>query len=300
MGEIKETATGAAQTAPAPEQSVEEVHQDMPSPKRTTAPAFQFYPKDFLTSPRVMNMTATERGMYITLLCVCWLEGGLPNDVKQLANLVRVPLKQFAKAWPHNLQGCFTPVRNARLINQRLEAERQKQIAYREKQAQFGKKGADVRKGSLKGSPRVAKAGAAKGRASSSSSVSNLQSPKETVPAEQGTAHPIKAFLTLYEALFADLSADKPNVTKRDAGIAKGVIGKYGEAKAADLLRAFFASPDPFIQNSGYGLNVFAGQINKLLVAGRATPTLTTAKTAGNMSVLQRFVERGTERGKSA
>lgn len=125
-----------------------------PTSKRTTSPAFQFYPKDFLTSPKVMNMTATERGIYITLLCVCWLEGGLPDDVKQLAGFARVPFKQFARIWPHNLQGCFVLARNGLLVNERLDKERRKQLEYRRRQSDYGKKGGRrVALGSAKGSP---------------------------------------------------------------------------------------------------------------------------------------------------
>lgn len=78
--------------------------------------------------------------------------------------------------------------------------------------------------------------------------------------------HPVKEFLALHEAQFVALSGDKPaKYGGREAKIAKGAIDQYGLEKAKSLLIAFFASRDPFIVNSGYGLNVFAGQINKLL-----------------------------------
>ena len=38
------------------------------------APAFQFYPKDFLADANVMAMNMEERGCHITLLCACWNE----------------------------------------------------------------------------------------------------------------------------------------------------------------------------------------------------------------------------------
>lgn len=122
-------------------------HDDMPTPaKRTTAPAFQFYPKDFLTSPRVMAMTPTERGIYITLLCYCWLEGGLSDDVNLLARLAGVPVKQFARVWPHNLESCFRLARNGWRVNERLEVERKKQAAFHHRQAENGSKGGRPKK----------------------------------------------------------------------------------------------------------------------------------------------------------
>lgn len=81
--------------------------------------------------------------------------------------------------------------------------------------------------------------------------------------------HPVKEFLALHEAQFVALSGEKPaKYTGRDARIAKTTIEQFGAEKAATLLKAFFASADPFIVRSGYGLNVFAGQLNKLLADG--------------------------------
>lgn len=82
--------------------------------------------------------------------------------------------------------------------------------------------------------------------------------------------HPIKAFLTLYEELFFGLTGERPVFSNgRDAKIAKRTIDQLGEDKAHAILRAFFASQDKFIQDAGFGLNVFAGQINKLLADQR-------------------------------
>jgi uncharacterized protein YdaU (DUF1376 family) len=99
------------------------------------SPAFQFYPKDFLASSKVMRMTPAERGVYITLLCVCWLDGSLPNDVGQLARIAGLPKKSFARVWSPTLVACFSPRENgARLVNERMEQEREKQADYRKKQ----------------------------------------------------------------------------------------------------------------------------------------------------------------------
>ncbi len=85
---------------------------------------------------------------------------------------------------------------------------------------------------------------------------------------------PVKAFLTLYGELFAGISGGQEPLIYggRDGAIAKKTLTKFGPEKAHELLRAFFASSDKFIQDSGYGLNIFAGQINKLLVGSRSAP----------------------------
>lgn len=98
------------------------------------APAFQFYPKEFLSSSKVIAMTATERGIYITLLSMQWLDGSLPNDLPALARLAGVNTRAFIRMWPHNLARCFT-LTDGRLVNERLERERVKQAEYRRRQS---------------------------------------------------------------------------------------------------------------------------------------------------------------------
>jgi uncharacterized protein YdaU (DUF1376 family) len=107
----------------------------MPMPKRTTAPAFQFYPKDFLTSPKVRRMTMTERGVYITLLSLCWIDGSLSTNLDELSHECRLSPKQFTKLWNASVvRECFVE-RDGRLHNERLLQEKRKQIEYRRRQS---------------------------------------------------------------------------------------------------------------------------------------------------------------------
>lgn len=110
-----------------------------PASKRTTSPAFQFYPRDFLSSSKVDQMSMTERGVYITLLSRCWLDNGLPIETKELAGLVRMKPQQFARLWSSGQVGkCFT-ARDGKYHNDRLDDERQKQADYRRRQSDKGK-----------------------------------------------------------------------------------------------------------------------------------------------------------------
>src|SRR3989442_984342 len=93
------------------------------------SPAFQFYPKDFLTDGNVVGMSLQERGAYITLICLCWTEGGLPNDTKQLARSIGAPLHHFRRLWPV-LSKCFRLQADDRWIHPRIEKERQKQQGF--------------------------------------------------------------------------------------------------------------------------------------------------------------------------
>src|SRR5687768_14115762 len=78
----------------------------MATPDSTKSPAFQFYPKDFLSDENVRVMSMQERGVYITLLSICWIHGTLPASVERLAKLCGVPHPAFRKLWPA-LEPCF-------------------------------------------------------------------------------------------------------------------------------------------------------------------------------------------------
>ena len=140
MGELDHSQTGndVAETTSPPNHAGDD--PEMATSKLTKSPAFQFYPKEFLSSSKVIAMSATERGAYITLLSVQWLDGSLPNDLPALARLAGVAVRPFIRMWPHNLGRCFT-LKNGRFMNERLERERKKQAEYRARQAEHGAKG---------------------------------------------------------------------------------------------------------------------------------------------------------------
>ena len=105
------------------------------------SPSFQFYPGDFLSDANVLVMSMAERGAYITLLCVCWQQGSLPNDMTRLSKLCGVPLSAFRKLWPA-LKPCFRSTKEyTSLIHPRLDRERQKQLEFRQRQSENGKQG---------------------------------------------------------------------------------------------------------------------------------------------------------------
>ena len=134
------------------------------------APAFQFYPADFLADENVAAMTLEERGAYITLICHCWTEGSIPSDGKRVARLLHIPSKRLALLW-HTLSTCFTEApENGRLVQPRVERERDKQRERRERNIQAGQMGGR-QKAKQTLSKRLAN-GVAKPSSSSSSSSS--------------------------------------------------------------------------------------------------------------------------------
>ena len=121
-------------------------------------PSFQFYPQDFLSDFNVQKMSPEERGIYITLLCHCWIEDGLPaDDGDPIATLFKS--RRVAK--------CFIK-KKGKFRNPRLDRERKKQIIYHKSQQEAGLRGAAARWG-RHGEP-IATPMAKHGSSSSSSS----------------------------------------------------------------------------------------------------------------------------------
>jgi uncharacterized protein YdaU (DUF1376 family) len=104
------------------------------------SPAFQFYPRDFLSDERVRIMDATARGVYITLLCVCWIEGSLPVEDRAIQRIGDCSAEDWARIRDDVLV-CFTE-NDGRYRHGRLDRERQKQAEYAAKQAESGRLGA--------------------------------------------------------------------------------------------------------------------------------------------------------------
>lgn len=112
------------------------------------APAFQFYPKDWLSSPKVQLMTPAQEGAYIRLLAYCWDSGdcSLPDDDAELAVLSRL-----GEGWFNGgsaiVRRCFVPhpTKPGHLSNPRLLDEAAKQAAWQRKSSEGGKKSAAKR-----------------------------------------------------------------------------------------------------------------------------------------------------------
>lgn len=106
------------------------------------SPAFQFYPKDFVTG--TVTLTTEEVGAYILLMCHCWDNGSVPPDVNTLARIARLSPSRMRRTWDV-LVTKFTATGDGRYTQPRLERERQKQADYRRKQSDKGKASANRR-----------------------------------------------------------------------------------------------------------------------------------------------------------
>lgn len=109
------------------------------------APAFQWYPRDILSSMRVQEMTLAEEGAYRRLIDYCWINGYVPSDPKRAARIIgkgaTAEMAQVALAM-------FTPDPDdpEKMYHDRLLIEEKKQESHRRQRvdaanARWGKRG---------------------------------------------------------------------------------------------------------------------------------------------------------------
>jgi uncharacterized protein YdaU (DUF1376 family) len=107
------------------------------------APAFQLYAADFYMD--TAGWTATEVGAYFRLLMHQWVNGSVPSDNASRARIAGIDHRNMAKMWSVVMAKKFTVDVAGMYVNPRLEAERQKQANYKEKQALKGNLGNEIR-----------------------------------------------------------------------------------------------------------------------------------------------------------
>lgn len=103
-------------------------------------PAFPLYAQDFIVG--TMHMTFEEMGAFIKLLAYQWVNLGIPK--KRLGFILG---SGWETVWV-SISDKFIE-KDGILYNKRIEEEREKRIAFKEKQAENGKKGGRPRKAQL-------------------------------------------------------------------------------------------------------------------------------------------------------
>lgn len=107
----------------------------MPKP----LPYYPMYVYDFDEDPNVLAMNLSEVGLYQLALNEAWKRGSIPDDPTALANLIRRNPVDVKRAWL-KVQACWVKSSVAgRLINPRLEKEREKANAVSESRSTAAK-----------------------------------------------------------------------------------------------------------------------------------------------------------------
>jgi uncharacterized protein YdaU (DUF1376 family) len=297
MVENKSGPTSRANGTPSLTTAAAEDRESMADDNDTTtlskSPAFQFYPKDFLTDENVRVMSLQERGAYITLICLCWLEGTLPADVSRLARVCGTPLTVFRRLWPA-LSVCFRPAaQEGRLMHPRLERERDTQATFRRRQSDNGKRGADKRWHSEPiATPSPESSGATvspMAKNSSSSPISNLQSPVSSLqdPPEGRSKRPMfkgqrfVVFEWMYDNLRQMLG---PHFEAFD--VHAWFYNLDAKAEAANLVV-------PQRDGGKWLMDQTLAEAIRRGLPVAASSQGGSSKTAGNAAALARFVSRG-------
>lgn len=139
-------------------------------------PAFQFYPKDFLSDEDQAVMSCEQAGAYIRLICHAWNEGSIPDDAVKCARLAGSEPKRFtSQIWP-SVRPCFRLKEGDRLVHLRLEREFEKQREFSARQRDKGIAGAKARYS------RGHASAIAQAEPNASSSVFSLQTAVSTPP----------------------------------------------------------------------------------------------------------------------
>jgi len=88
------------------------------------------FAQDFLID--TIEWSNEEIGIYIRLLCYEWTNGDLPADEKELAKIVGLRVDRFTKLYNNKVRLKFDLNGTYRLINLRLEKERNKLLTISE------------------------------------------------------------------------------------------------------------------------------------------------------------------------
>jgi uncharacterized protein YdaU (DUF1376 family) len=104
-----------------------------------TLPYYKWFWQDWRANRKIQRMSYIERGLYRELLDECWVEGAIPNDLKELADICGCPDEVMADAW-QVLSSCFVLIDGV-LVNEKLHSLRTEKDVERLKKAENGKKG---------------------------------------------------------------------------------------------------------------------------------------------------------------
>ena len=102
-------------------------------------PYFKFFPRDYLASPSVMQMSLEEQGCYIRMLSVQWVDGSISRRcLRGLLGMNDDEVDEFLKG----PIGEAFDIQDGELVNLRLQRERDKACSLSETRRDAGRRGA--------------------------------------------------------------------------------------------------------------------------------------------------------------
>jgi len=108
-------------------------------------PYFPFYAANMMSNRSFRLMSLKERGLLITILMECWVNGSVPSDLSDMAKILGLTVDDVKFAFT-NRQLTFFHKEEGQFISKELEGYRQNYLDMREKQRLGGLKGAKNKK----------------------------------------------------------------------------------------------------------------------------------------------------------
>lgn len=109
-------------------------------------PFFPMYAAETLADGRFQAWSCEERGAWLTLVCLCWNDGDIPESQTVLGRLLHLDAVAMASAWSAiGDRFVEVPYKPGRLMSPRLEEERDKAETLSRKRAEAGLAGATAR-----------------------------------------------------------------------------------------------------------------------------------------------------------
>lgn len=109
-----------------------------------TAPAFQLYASDTMADKRYRSMSLEERGLYLSILCECWVNRSMPADPQSIGKWLGYSQEVIETALTEDVLSFFE-MKKSEITSAELERYRKLLEERREKQSRGGKKGAKVK-----------------------------------------------------------------------------------------------------------------------------------------------------------
>ena len=108
-------------------------------------PYFPLYAANTLASKPFRMMTLEQRGLWITLMMECWVNGCAPSDSVALAKFLGLPLEEVSRSISA-LQTFSLNKQGSEIISKELEGYREGYLRSREGKSRGGKIGAERKK----------------------------------------------------------------------------------------------------------------------------------------------------------
>lgn len=110
------------------------------SPSLEPLPYYKWFPQKYRSNRRVQRAGYIARGLYRELIDEQWLEGSIPSEIEQLADICDCPVDVMHENWP-SIAGCFEVGDDGRLRNPVIEIYRTVKDAERVDKKNAGRKG---------------------------------------------------------------------------------------------------------------------------------------------------------------